>query len=385
MSVKPTGELIDELGALEELAPEWDALAVSNGRPTCAPAWMLGWLKHMVPEHAHPRVVVVREDEELIGIAPFFADTSRRGRVDYRLLGVQLGTRLAPLATPSREWEVAGVVASTLAEATPRPDLIALEGYTARFPWLTALGEQWPGRWTPLNALYNVLGTPTVSLRGSYDEWLASRSASFRKNQRRRARLLGEAGGKMRISSLTTLHDDVQALLDLHAARWSGRGESSLVARRERMASMLIECGTALSDSGRFRIWLMEIEGRPVWANLFLSAGGELMAINSGWDEQWRKLSPPTLGMIHALEDAFARGERRLDLGVGEDPYKLEFADGNDPVGWGILIPPGRRMTLTGLRVTPMLVSSMARRTAKRALSEERLRELRKLHERLRI
>ncbi len=378
------GTLIADLDALEQLAPEWDALAVASERPSCSPAWMRAWLEHLAPATASPRLVAVRDGARLIGLAPFFVDPERRGRIDYRLLGVELGTRLAPLAAPSRDWEVAGAVASALATATPRADLIALEGFPPSSPWLTALRDQWPGRLRPLASLYNMRGSPTVELRGSFAQWLAGRSSSFRKNHRRRSRMLTEAGGTMRLGTLQTLTADIDALMRLHAERWSGRGTSSLVAQSDRFKRMLEAAGRELTPSGRFRIWLVEVDEQPIWANLFLAAGGELLAVNSGWDERWRKLSPATLGMVRVIEDAFERGERRLDLGVGEDPYKLEFADGNDPVGWGVLIPSGRRMALTTLRTSPMLLDSAARRTAKRTLTPQRQDRLRTLRNRLR-
>jgi CelD/BcsL family acetyltransferase involved in cellulose biosynthesis len=195
--------------------------------------------------------------------------------------------------------------------------------------------------------------------------------------------MLAEAHGAMRLGTPETLERDVETLLRLHADRWRARGGSSLVAQGERLRAMLLDAGARLAPSGRLRIWVLEIDGAPAWANLFLSAGGELLAVNSGWDERWRRLSPPSLGMLRAIEDAFERGERRLDLGVGDDPYKLEFADGNDPVGWGILVPPGWRMPLTALRVAPMLLASALRGRVKRTLTETQLERLRALRRRL--
>lgn len=377
-------ELLNDLAALDELRGEWDQLAVVSELPLASPSIVLSWWRHRAPNQAEPRAVVVREHNKLIGIAPFFIVPGNPGRIDYRLPGIDLGTRLAPLAASNREWEVAGAVTNVLAQASPKPDLIALESIPPGSPWLTALRDQWPGKLRPLSSLYNVRGSPTVDLDGSFDQWLAERSSSFRKNHRRRSRMFAEAGGTIRLGALETLTDDIEALMRLHAERWSGRGASSLVAQSDPFKKMLGAAGRELIPSGRFRIWIMEIDGQPIWANLFLSAGGELLAVNSGWDEKWRKLSPATLGMVHVIEDAFQRGEQRLDLGVGEDPYKLEFADGNDPVGWAVLVPPGPRMALTALRTSPMLISSMARRTAKRSLTPQRLDTLRALRKRLR-
>jgi CelD/BcsL family acetyltransferase involved in cellulose biosynthesis len=375
--------LIEDLPALEELREEWDELAVLDALPLMAPDWVLPWLRRLAPAGAEPRVVVVYEGEELVGIAPFYVvHHGSRGRIDYRLPGIELGARLAPLAKPGREWEVAEAVAHTLAGATPRPDLVALESVPPDSLWLAALREQWPARIRPPIRVYHVHGSPTVTLSaGTFESWMASRSASFRKNCRRRGRMFEAEGGVMRLGSVQTLPADIETLMHLHTERWSERGESSLTARADRLPAMLEEAGRALTESGRFRIWVMEIEGRPIWANLFLAAGGELLAVNSGWDERWARMSPPLLGMLHAIEDAFQRGDRRLDLGIGDDPFKLQFADGNDPVAWGILLAPGARLPVTALGTAPMLLASALRDTAKRTLTPEQLDRLRRLRQ----
>ena len=47
------------------------------------------------------------------------------------------------------------------------------------------------------------------------------------------------------------------------------------------------------------------------------------------------------LGILAVVEDAFERGEERVDLGLGGQHYKLRFADRNDPVESTNLIPGG--------------------------------------------
>ncbi|HTR89536.1 MAG TPA: GNAT family N-acetyltransferase [Solirubrobacteraceae bacterium] len=370
-------ELIDELGALAGLRPEWDGLAVADALPLMAPDWVIAWLEHLAPADAVPRVVCVRERGALIGLAPFYVREGRRGRIDYRLPGIELAARLAPLAAPGREWEVAGAIAGALAGASPRPDLVALEGMPPESCWLAALRELWPGRVRPFARTYHVHGCPTVTLAGTYESWLSSRGASFRKNLRRRGRMLEAEGGALRLGTPETLEADVASLLELHAGRWRERGESSLLTPGERMPAMLIQAGRALTPSGRFRVWLAEVEGRPIWANLFLSAGGELLAVNSGWDEEYARLSPPLLGMARAIEDAYARGERRLDIGIGDDSFKLQFANGNAPVAWGILAVANRRLAATAARTAPMLASGAVRDAAKRTLTPEQIERLR--------
>jgi CelD/BcsL family acetyltransferase involved in cellulose biosynthesis len=375
-------ELITDMPALEALTPEWDELAVSNKRPTCSPAWMLGWLKHLAPTGAGARVVAVRESGQLIGLAPFFAREAGRGRVDYRMMGESL-PRTSPLARPGREWEVAQAIGATLTGARPRPDVIALENGPVASPWPTALSDTWPGPTRPVVRQYLVQESPTISLSyDSFDAWLSGKSANFRSQMRRIRRQFTAAGGVARTSTLATLDTDVEEFMRLHTERWEGRGQSSIVARAEEMHRLFLDAGRMHIESHRFRLCMLEIKGKPISAQLFSESGGEILYFNGGWDERYAKLKPAMLGILYAVEDAFACGDERIDLAPGGQQYKLRFADGNDPVAWTILMVPGARLPLTLARVTPMLAREAARGVAKRSLSPraaDRVRHIRGL------
>lgn len=375
-------ELVTDLPALETLAPEWDKLAVSNKRPTSSPAWMLGWLKHLAPSSALARVVAVREGEELIGLAPFFVEQEGHGRIDYRMMGESL-PRTSPLASPGREWEVAQAIATTLAGAAPGPDVIALENGPVASPWPAALRDTWPGPTRPMSRQYLIQESHTISLsESSFDAWLSGKSANFRSQMRRMRRQFTAAGGVARMSTLATLENDVKAFIRLHTERWEGRGKSSIVARAEEMQRLFLDAGRMHIEAHRFRLCMLEIDGEPISAQLFSESGGETLYFNGGWDERFAKLKPAMLGILYAVEDAFAYGDERIDLAPGGQQYKLRFADGNDPVAWTILMAPGWRLPLTLARVTPMLTREAMRGLAKRSLSPEsaeRVRRIRRL------
>ncbi len=374
-------ELITDLSTLEALTPEWDALAVSNKRPTCSPAWMLGWLRHLAPAGACARVVAVRDEQELIGLAPFFVQEELRGRTDYRMMGESL-PRTAPLACPGREWEVAQAIGATLTEAIPRADVLALENGPVASPWPAALRDTWPGSVRPIARQYLVQESHTISLSAaSFDAWLEGKSSNFRSQMRRMRRQFASAGGIARTSTAATLERDVDAFLRLHAGRWEGRGQSSIVARGEEMRKLFLDAGHMHVEAHRFRLCMLEIEGEPISAQLFSESGGETLYFNGGWDERFAKLKPAMLGILYAIEDAFARGDERIDLAPGGQQYKLRFADGNDPVAWTILMTPGWRLPLTAARLTPMLAQEAARGVAKRSLSEQGAARMRRIRD----
>src|SRR5271168_728655 len=181
-----------------------------------------------------------------------------------------------------------------------------------------------------------------------------------------------------RSSSLDTLRSDIDIFVRLHRSRWEDRGSSSFEGLGAGLPAVLNDIGeTLLQQEGRFRLRMIEVEGEPVSAQLFLAAGGRVLYINGGWDERFAKLKPSLLGILAAIEEAFERGDGRLDLGLGDQHYKLRFADTSDPVGWSMLIPAGVRLPLTLLRTAPLRGRAALQSTLKRRLSEQQFGKLR--------
>jgi CelD/BcsL family acetyltransferase involved in cellulose biosynthesis len=371
--------------ALEPLSAEWDALAAACDRPQMAPAFVLAWWRRVASPDAQPRLVTVRERGRLVGIAPFYVEpTARRARIDYRLPGIELCGGMAPLAVHGRETEVATSVGAALADATPRPHLIALEGLPTASPWAAALRDSWPGARRPTLRQYQVHGCPIVTLKEpSFDAWLADKSTNFRSQMRRLRRHFTAAGGTSRLSTEATLERDVWAFVHLHEQRWDGRGYSNLVQLGERLPAFLQDLGEALLPSERFRLRMLELDGEAISAQVFLAAGDTVLYVNGGWDERHARLKPSMLGLLDTVETTFSQNERRIDLGAGEQAYKLRFADDNDPIGWSILVPPGHRRLITRAHTAPMLTRYALRDAAKRALSDEQTAKLRTLRARL--
>ncbi len=87
----------------------------------------------------------------------------------------------------------------------------------------------------------------------------------------------------------------------------------------------------------------------------------------------------PTLQTIlSALEDAFGRGEKRLDFGGGPQPYKLRFADSEAPLAWLTLRPRTARYPLTWAQTVRGDLRFWAV-SAVRKLPDERREQLKRL------
>jgi CelD/BcsL family acetyltransferase involved in cellulose biosynthesis len=373
-------QVIEDVAALERLAGAWDELAAAAGCPGALSAWQLAWWRHLAPPGARLRAVAVHDGERLVGIAPWWVGAAPRGRAVYRLLAAPVTHRVEPLAEPARQREVAAAVARALAQADPAPDYVAFDGADAGGRWQDAIAGGWPGR-APWALTERTSPAPALALPSDgFEPWLAGKSRNFRQQMRRFPRKLAEAGGRVRMARTPEQLDaDVEAFARLHHERWEGRGGSSLQGD---VAGLLRDAGRALLGSERLRLWVVELEQRPVAAVVFLAAGESALYWNGGFDESAAAFKPALVGILAAIEDCFARGERELDLGGGAQDYKLRFADGDRPLAWTGLVPRNRRYLRNRAELLPLQASGLAREAFHR-LPPERQERVRALRERL--
>jgi CelD/BcsL family acetyltransferase involved in cellulose biosynthesis len=361
-------EVIADPAAARQLAPAWDELARACSLPLCAPGWMLAWWDHMSPAGSELRIVAVREDGRLIALAPWFACPGPRGRVDLRFLGAEISDRVDVLCAPDAEQAATAALRSALGAIRPRPDLVAFEAVPASSRWTRRLASG-AGRARLARYRNSALPAPAVTFprEGGFDAWMASRSGNFRSQMRRMRRRLESRGGVVRmLRDPAEVGTGLQAMLALHLDRWSERGESGLA--REGVPELLSDAAAALGPD-RLRLWVAEIDGETISAQLFLAAGEEVKYWNGGWAEQHADLKPSMLTILAAIEDGIARGERGLDLGVGTHEYKLRFADSEDTLTWGGVIARNRRWPATRAELAPRVLRYRAKR-AVQALPE---------------
>jgi CelD/BcsL family acetyltransferase involved in cellulose biosynthesis len=329
-------DLLDGEAALEPHLTAWDALAVARGRPYCAPGWMLSWLRAVAPSGAALRVCVVHDDDELVGIAPFWADRED-GQGRYALLAERSSYPVEPLCVNGREAEIAAAVAGLLAAARPPPRAIELIGVPADSPWPRLLAERWPGASQLAITCTRTEPVPKVALRHpSMAAWLATRSRNLRQQLRRDRRRLEAAGAEFRVSSAAELDGDIDSLARLHHARWNERGGSR--ALDGGVEAMLRLAGRELGGD-RFRLLSTDVDGVSISSHLFVRAGTTRAYWLGGFDERWAALRPSIQVLAAAIEEGIERGDEWLELGPGGQHYKSRLADSEDAVAWVALRP----------------------------------------------
>ena len=358
---------------LREHTAAWDELAELHGLPFCSPQWMLAWWSERAPAGSELRVVLAVDRGTLVGLFPWYREgPAARVRV-WRQLCAGFCTRVGPLVAPGREAAVAEVVAPLIA-GEGGPHILALEGLPGGSPWPSLIRAAWPRRLPPLVHRDLSMRAPTAHIGDGFDEWLARRSKTLRRDVPRLRRRLEERGVTVRLARPEELVWAVGALCDLYRARWEWRGGSERLSHG--LEDMLVAAGRALGD--RFQLWLLDHAGEPVGAVLFVRAGPLLSDWGGGFHADWAQFSPTYVLRLAAVEHAARQGITRVEFGEGTQPDKLRFADGDVGIEWLMLLPRGRHYPLVRARLLPMHLHSRARAAARRlpAPLRERLRRI---------
>ena len=303
--VVPRPEAVDAFGSLEG---EWDTLAERSGSIFATALWSRLWWEHFGGEHELLLHAARSSDGSLTAVLPLYAWRRRLPRI-LRFLGHGPGDELGPVHERGGQMAAGHALASALE---------ALD-------WDVFFGEQLPGD----EGWHELLGgrewrreaSPSLRLPATWDEYLAARSRNFREQLRRReAGLRREGDVATRLADATTLDRDLDALFALHRARWGSTptdfGDTPF--HRELAREAL--------GRGWLRLWLLELDGRPIAAWHGFQVGTVCSYYQAGRDPGFERHSIGYLLMAHSIHAAIAEGATEYRFGRGDEAFKARFA-----------------------------------------------------------
>jgi CelD/BcsL family acetyltransferase involved in cellulose biosynthesis len=293
-------------------APDWNRLAERAGHVFATREWLRTWWRHYGNGHRQ-LTGLARDGGDLVAIVALY-EWWRHGVPVLRFVGHGPSDQLGPISAPLSEPVASAALAEAIAAIPLRRFLLLAE---------LVAGDQRFGEVTPARFLYRE-ASPVLSLGpDSWDEFLHERRRNFRQQVRRFPRKLAELGTlSYRLASdPERLQQDLDTLFGLHRHRWGGADTSFLLAEpfhREFAAQAL--------HRGWLRLWLLEIDGKPVAALYGFRFAGAESAYQSGRDPAFRQQPVGFVLLAHAVREALTDGMAEFRLLRGGAAYKERFA-----------------------------------------------------------
>jgi CelD/BcsL family acetyltransferase involved in cellulose biosynthesis len=168
--------------------------------------------------------------------------------------------------------------------------------------------------------------SPRLELPASFDDLLASVSRNLRSQLGRRRRAL-EREGELRLRTVTG-GDDLAAALEevlrLEASGWKGRAGSA-ISSDPATSALYRGFAVAAAREGWLRLHLLELDGRPVAADIGIAHAGVGYLLKTGFDEAWSRHSPGSVLRAEVLRASIEEGLQAYEFLGGAETYKMQW------------------------------------------------------------
>jgi CelD/BcsL family acetyltransferase involved in cellulose biosynthesis len=310
-------ELLHDQRRFAGIEREWWDLwrATPTATPFQSPAWLLPWWETFAPGEL--RVVAAWRHGRLIGLAPFYLETSGRGG-HLLPLGISTSDYLDVLIDPDEQDDAVSAISRQL--AAERWDCWELHELSVDAVGWHLAPPRGYDTVEDRSSICSVLALPQTT------EGLASALPARIRRKIRMARHRADRCGGVKIEDPDSAGRPslLSSLLRLHAQCWESRGGSA-VLEDARVASFH-RAAIARMPADMVRLYGLRI-GRQMAAAFYgLQHRGRVYAYLSGFDPVFAHASPGTLILAHAIEQAVRDGARIFDFLRGGESFKS---------GWG--------------------------------------------------
>jgi CelD/BcsL family acetyltransferase involved in cellulose biosynthesis len=328
--------LIEEItttAALEALRPEWERLwgEAPRATPFESPHWLLPWWRH-IGRGTLASIALRAPAGELVALAPLYVYVeAATGRRHLFPIGMVTTDYLDILIKPGWEDRVISCVASRLARRAADWDVLEFPQLRSGAPLLELVE---PEGWR--REVVEGGPNPVLMLRGSQGDAGPPIPRSMAQNvrtARSRAARAGELAYEM--ADAQTLPAFFEALVRVHARRWSERGFAGAFDDKCVLASHR-EAVPLLQAAGLLRLHALRLDGEFIAVLYCLADAAPAHERRwyyylGGFDPRFRALSPGTLLIAHAIEQAMAEGATAFDFLRGAETYKYRWGAVDQP------------------------------------------------------
>ena len=307
------------------LAGEWNALLRRSDSDTIflTHEWQSTWWRFFAPGR-ELLLLALRDQGELVGIAPFYRQKLEDGRTVIQLVGgTDISDYLNIIALPDHLDRV----------------------YQAIFEFLTAEVADWDEidlHCIPAASLYEPLREaaqkrglviqrrvedvcPVLLLPATWDDYLAMLDKKQRHELRRKIhRAESEAEMSLYMTSdPSLLAEDVEVFFDLH--RRSSPDKEDFMSEPD-MQGFFHEVARFSLTRGWLELSFLLINGEKAASMFCFAYNNRTLVYNSGYDPQrFGSLSPGIVLLAYHVQDSIAKGRTAFDFLRGDEVYKYRF------------------------------------------------------------
>jgi CelD/BcsL family acetyltransferase involved in cellulose biosynthesis len=319
----------DEAG-FDLLAGEWDQLVDDSDQRVyfLRWAWNRLWWRFFRPRGGRLFLITCRDEHgRLVGLAPFYLKQRSTAGIPHIREVLFIGTGV--YARTSEYLDIIARRGCERAVADSVAEFLHGSGEWDRL-WL----DEVPSRSAVLPHFRQALGGQAqvaacsrshyIDATTDWETFKQGLSRSTRKHLTRQTRRFSESFNCrfQRVETVEELAPAIDALVKLHQARWTSKGEPGAFALPG-MEELLRGAARAGLAEGRLRLWTLKLDGRIVAVRIAFLDNGVVHAIQGGFDPAYTKESLGSVMLGLCIKDCIEdESVREYDFMGGTDSYK---------------------------------------------------------------
>lgn len=324
-------ERVDDPNELAELRDPWNALAAGTERAQFFQTydWFASYWRHYGNDQ-QLHLLLVRDEQKLIGIVPLVIRTERR----------QVG-RLNVLTYPLDDW---GSFYHPVSTDNQRTITAAVDYLRQNQKRWEILSWRWcdPHQAATISTAMNDAGMRTfgsvretsalIDLPSDWDAYLSSRGSKFRNNVKRWTRRVNELGTLRYEKYRPTASDNTSPRWDLYdscealaAKSWQGSSESGTTLSHQDIRPFLRNVHEVAAKAGGLDLNLLYLNEHPVAFEYGYWYCGYKYSLRFGYDDKLCKAGVGNLMWLETIKASIERGDHTFDMGPGSLDYKKYF------------------------------------------------------------
>lgn len=318
------------------LESEWDSLLRMSASRNLMLTW--DWIStwwEVFGQDRQPFVLLVRDGDELIGIAPLLRrNAAHYGILPYRRLeflasGEDEADEICSeyldfIIRRGREREALGAILQSLARDPDWDEIILAEvpGESPNLPILAELCRE-------LGAELEVISRQSgiyLDLPGDMESFLKGLSGNLRHKIRRDRSAAAKLGAALRVVDGPDGFDEAfEALIRLHQHRWTSRNQRGVFSS-EKFTRFHRSIAPKLLQKGHLVLLSLTASGEPLAATYCFVYDGKMHYYQSGFIKNGLIQSPGILIQSFAIEKAIQMGLTEFDFMKGDpNGYKSRW------------------------------------------------------------
>ena len=300
------------------LGPIWDELLLATPEHTVfqSYAYQRLWWRHFGSDNKLFIVLIVREGV-IRGIAPLQIQSMKyHGRYCRQLsfIGSRWEVDRPTFLFPSDGSNLLRALVALLAEGADEWDIAELHEQVTGSEMLRELGDAFR------SAGYLVAHTPDsncpyLAISGTWQQFLAAKSQTFRKNLKTAGRRLRSAGDvQYRVyDSSDATRAQLDVYRDIEGRSWKS-AEGVGVSRSEDYFEFYREMAEAFGPRRGFVIRILTVDERPIAGTFGLEFDGIYYSLQIAHDREFSRSSPGTYLEGLEMEECFGHGYREYEF-----------------------------------------------------------------------